>query len=81
MSVLSDVIGDLVEKLHSVQLRVAELEYEREQARTKNRPKLRPNEAQQIRILHRDGLPQKDIAQMYEVHPATISRIISGVYH
>jgi Trp operon repressor len=46
-----------------------------------NRKKLSKREAAHIRELKRNGLNQASIAQIYDVNPATISRIVRGQYH
>ena len=46
-----------------------------------NRHKLTNHEVQDIRAAHRGGMKQKDLALNYGVNPATISRIVRGVYH
>lgn len=49
-----------------------------------NRPnakKLTKREVREIRDYHRSGVPQATIAGMYDVNPATISRIVRGHYH
>ncbi|AMQ66785.1 helix-turn-helix DNA binding domain protein [Mycobacterium phage Sham4] len=49
--------------------------------RRPNRPKLTDNEVADIRAAHRGGMKQRDLAANYGVNPATISRIVRGVYH
>ena len=46
-----------------------------------NRKKLGPEEVQGIRTLKRLGWTNKSIAETYDVNPATVSRIIRGIYH
>jgi hypothetical protein len=46
-----------------------------------NRPKLTQSEVQEIRDMKRSGVSQADLAQMFDVNPATISRIVRWQYH
>lgn len=46
-----------------------------------NKPKLTKREARDIREMHRLGTTQRELAEMYDVNPATISRTVRGVYH
>lgn len=46
-----------------------------------NQKKLSPREVREIRSYCRRGESQSDIAYLYGVNPATISRIVRGIYH
>lgn len=46
-----------------------------------NRPKLARRDVEAIRALKRNGYSQKAISEIYDVNPATISRIVRGQYH
>lgn len=46
-----------------------------------NRKKLTKQEVKDIRKAFRGGMKQKDLADNYGVNPATISRIVRGIYH
>lgn len=46
-----------------------------------NQKKLGPEEVQGIRTLNRLGWTNKSIAETYDVNPATVSRIVRGIYH
>jgi DNA-binding transcriptional regulator YiaG len=46
-----------------------------------NKRKLSAREVRDIRAAHRNGMSQKDLADSYEVNPATISRTVRGLYH
>lgn len=46
-----------------------------------NTKKLLPADVRQIRAMHRRGASQADIAHAYRVNPATVSRIVRGIYH
>jgi DNA-binding CsgD family transcriptional regulator len=47
-----------------------------------NRKKLSGREVKEIRNLARaSDLTQREIADCYDINPATVSRIIRGVYH
>lgn len=46
-----------------------------------NRKKLTQREVKDIRDAYRGGMKQKDLADNYGVNPATISRLVRGIYH
>lgn len=46
-----------------------------------NEKKLGSWEVRQIRALYKRGESQADIAGTYGVNPATVSRIVRGIYH
>lgn len=46
-----------------------------------NRKKLTRREVMDIRAAHRGGMSQRDLARNYGVNPATISRLVRGIYH
>lgn len=46
-----------------------------------NRKKLSEQEAKDIRDAYYGGAKQKDLARNYGVNPATISRLVRGIYH
>lgn len=46
-----------------------------------NAKKLTGNDVHEIRLLHASGMKQRDIAYSYDVNPATVSRIVRGIYH
>lgn len=47
-----------------------------------NAKKLTADEVNRIRSLHKaQTMNQRDIAEAFDVNPATISRIVRGVYH
>lgn len=80
MSVLVDLaveLASIVDENFRLKERVAELEAKP----LDNRHKLTRHEVQDIRAAHRGGMKQKDLAINYGVNPATISRIVRGVYH
>lgn len=49
--------------------------------RHNNQKKLSASDAQAIRAMYWSGQTQRSIARHYGVNPATVSRIIRGVYH
>ncbi|AVP42080.1 HTH DNA binding protein [Mycobacterium phage Naca] len=76
-------VADLLNRLSTI---VRELVSENSQLKAavegkSNRPKLTDNEVASIRELYRAGLSQKAIAEVYDVNPATISRLVRGIYH
>ena len=46
-----------------------------------NRKKLTKQEVKDIRAAYKGGMKQKDLADNYGVNPATISRLVRGIYH
>ena len=46
-----------------------------------NRPKLTKAEVENIRALRRSGYSQREIAEIYDINPATVSRIVRGQYY
>lgn len=46
-----------------------------------NAKKLTGDEVSRIRQWHRAGGKQREIADAYDVNPATVSRIVRGQYH
>ncbi|AZS08249.1 hypothetical protein PBI_IRONMAN_47 [Mycobacterium phage IronMan] len=46
-----------------------------------NRKKLTKQDAKDIRDAFYGGAKQKDLARNYGVNPATISRVVRGIYH
>lgn len=47
-----------------------------------NARKLTPSEVRQLRQEHASGLMnQRELAETYELNPATVSRIVRGIYH
>lgn len=46
-----------------------------------NEKKLNPAQVRAIRSKHRLGDSQAELAKFYGVNPATISRIVRGIYH
>ncbi|AHB31906.1 helix-turn-helix DNA-binding domain protein [Mycobacterium phage Archetta] len=76
-------VADLLNRLNTI---VRELVSENSQLKAEaegkaSRPKLSPGEVSSIRELYRAGLSQKAIADTYDVNPATVSRIVRGIYH
>lgn len=47
-----------------------------------NARKLTPSEVRQLRTEYRRGaMNQRELASTYDLNPATVSRIVRGVYH
>lgn len=81
---MSDMLASLIRELDwilaerdELKARVAELESKPND----NRPKLTDREVRDIRDAHRGGMRQKDLADNYGLNPATVSRIVRGIYH
>lgn len=58
-----------------------ELKRQLAESQNNNRKKLTFQDAEHIRQLSRQGYTQAEIAAAYDVNPATVSRIVNGVYH
>ena len=67
----------LVERNHELEARVAQLESQVPD----NRPKLTREDVSKIHELKRAGYKQSEIAEIFDVNPATISRIVRGIYY
>ena len=50
-------------------------------ANSNNRKKLSDTEVRSIRLACRQGSSQVEVADLFGVNPATVSRIVSGDYH
>jgi DNA-binding NarL/FixJ family response regulator len=50
-------------------------------AKPSNRKKLGKQEVKSIRDLKRIGCSNKEIADVFDIHPSTVGRIVKGVYH
>jgi DNA-binding MarR family transcriptional regulator len=80
---------DKTPTLHTFLKEIEDLIRERDELRQRldtmqreNRRKLTAREVKEIRNLARAStLTQKEIADCYDVNPATVSRILKGVYH
>lgn len=46
-----------------------------------NRKKLTDREVKQLKEMHRAGTSQAELAEVFDIHPATVSRIVRGLYH
>lgn len=57
------------------------VEVQRIPSRVDNSPKLAPSDVRRMRQEHRRGLSQRELADVYDVNPATVSRIVRGKYH
>lgn len=73
---LAGAIDAAVDELNYLRNRVNELE----NLPPNNRKKLSLGEVADIRKMRRFGVTQADIAAEYGVNPATVSRIVRGIY-
>ena len=48
--------------------------------RATNRKKLSASEVRTLRMMHRSGSTQAALAERFNVNPATVSRIVRGIY-
>ena len=82
---MSTAAEQLVSTLRDAHLAIARFiqEQERQAPPTtpNNRKKLTHKEVRTIREMYRDGYTQRELAVIYDVNPATVSRIIRKVYH
>ncbi len=70
-------IGALVSERNELQKRLDEIE----QAADNNKKKLSEREVKEIRNLNKAShLTQREIADIYDVNSATVSRIVRGLY-
>lgn len=72
-------IEKLAQMIGTLESRLREAEAPKVDKRA-NAKKLTRQEVSMIRRMNRDGLSQREIADIYEVNPATISRIVRGIY-
>lgn len=70
-------VDALIKKNDALEFRIKELEAKA----ADNRKKLTANDAETIRGLSRGGMKLKEIADIFDVKPTTVYRIICGVYH
>ena len=80
MRIVDQIVNEIDETLcenRTLKARVAELESKP----LDNRRKLSDYEVKDIRAAYRGGMSQKDLAHAYGVNPATVSRIVRGIYH
>lgn len=48
--------------------------------RATNRKKLSASEVRTLRMMHRSGSTQAELAERFSINPATVSRIVRGIY-
>lgn len=75
---LIEALDGLIQERNQLRRRVEELEF---LAKNENKPKLTTREVEHIHELARAGHTQTDIASMFDVNRATVSRIVRGLYH
>lgn len=63
-------------EVRSLQKEIREL-----RSKLDNRKKLTPVEVAHIRELHRNGYSQREIAEIFDINPATVSRTVRRIYH
>ena len=82
---MSSAVEQLQRALEDVHFAISRFIQEQEEAaqppKPNNRKKLTNREVADIRENHRLGFTQRDLADIYDVNPATISRIVRKVYH
>jgi DNA-binding NarL/FixJ family response regulator len=70
-------VNALIERNHALEARVKQLESQVPD----NRPKLTREDVSKIHELKRAGYKQSEIAEIFDVNPATVSRIVRGLYY
>ncbi|WP_280350427.1 helix-turn-helix domain-containing protein [Nocardia abscessus] len=77
LQALPDTINRLVAENKRLKAENEELRQGRD-----NRKKLTDREVAEIRRLYRTtGYSQREIAGIYDINPATVSRTVRGIYH
>jgi DNA-directed RNA polymerase specialized sigma subunit len=70
-------INALVSERNELQMRLDDIE----QAEDSNKKKLSDREVKEIRNLNKAShLTQREIADIYDINPSTVSRIVRGMY-
>ncbi|MCA2331886.1 hypothetical protein JF714_15695 [Mycobacterium avium] len=78
---LVDELTEVFKENNALRAEVAELKLMNGPART-NKKKLTKREVAEIRRLGRTtGMSQRELAEIYDINQATVSRILKGVYH
>jgi DNA-binding transcriptional regulator YiaG len=82
---VSDRINTLAEQVYALKNAYAEevakgLEIEAN-SRNDNRKKLTPTEVKRMRRLWGQNWTQAELAEAFDVNPATVSRTVRGIYH
>lgn len=78
---LVDELTEVFKENNALRAEVAELKLMNGPART-NKKKLTKREVAEIRRLGRTtGMTQRELAEIYDINQATVSRILKGVYH
>lgn len=73
-----DAINTLLIQNLELKLEVERLTFEKQG----NRPKLSDSEVKRIRYMKREGaFSNVQLADMFDVNPGTISRIVRNIYH
>ncbi|AGM61568.1 helix-turn-helix DNA binding domain protein [Mycobacterium phage Kalnoky] len=73
LSAINDLVEDVVRENAELKRKLA--------AQNDNRKKLSPGEVNTMRLMKRAGFTQAEIAESFDVNPATVSRIVRGIYH
>lgn len=84
--VMGQLINELSEKVYALgeawKAEVARNELATKRTQNDNRKKLTKYEVSAIRrLFHDKGWSQAEIADAYDINPATVSRIVRGIYH
>lgn len=72
---------NLLDKIEVLELDKQELTAPDAGSSRANRKKLTKQEVHTIRELSRSGLSNREIADTFDINPATVSRIVRGLYH
>ncbi|MDP7733686.1 DNA-binding protein [Mycobacterium paragordonae] len=80
---LNDLVQGVVRENNELKQKISQMEgtFGQKLFGNTNRKKLTAREVHSIRELRRSGFNQASIAQIYDINPATVSRIVRGQYH
>ena len=78
---IAAIIRELDELIAERDALAAHVEWLEESIRHGNRKRLSERDVKDIRELRRKGVAQSEIAAIYDVNPATVSRIVRRIYH
>lgn len=78
---IAAILRELDELIAERESLIAQVEALEESVKFGNRKRLSDRDVKDIRALHRKGIQQAEIATIYDVNPATVSRIVRRIYH
>ncbi len=84
LSAINDLVEDVIRENVELKKKVDQMTgvFGQKMFGNTNRKKLTPRDVAGIRSLKRSqGLSNKELADIYDINPATVSRIVLGQYH